>query len=277
MAEKERMTKRERRAQARAERDSRAARERQERRRNALRKGLISVVAVLAVAALVYQAFFAGEEGIDEAILIRSEEVEEAYDAAGCETLVERDPLPESAHVDRAAVTGDALYPDVRPTHSGPHAPETVQPLTRGSETQLDEVSLTHNLEHGAVVAWYDPDRVDDGTPEAMSDWAARLNESGFIQRASAAIFVSPYEEPGIGSGKAVALRAWGTAVDCDRWDEDVANGFVARHYGTRGVGPERDFAPYPDDVLDFADEDPSGRDDGDGGTGDDPDAGDAG
>jgi hypothetical protein len=92
-----------------------------------------------------------------------------------------------------------------------------------------------------------------------MGQWSRLLNDNGFVGQAGAAVFVSPYEEPGISSGQAVAFRAWGTAVDCDEWDETVANAFVADNYGTRGIAAEATaFAPYPSGVLEATDEDPS-------------------
>ena len=257
MAEHERETKKQRREKARAERRRKEEREAQRRRQQALRNGLITMGVVALVGLLVFQAFFVGDDGLDEAILISSDEISQAEQAAGCETLVERDPLPDSSHFDRAqAPPGDLIYPEVRPTHSGPHTAEVVPAITGGSPSQLDEYTSTHNLEHGAVIVWYDPDRIDEDTADEMGAWAQTLNDSGFHQQGGAVIFVSPYEEPGIASGKAIALRAWGTAVDCDEWDETVGNGFVAEHFGTRGIGPEAAFAPYPDGVLEISDRD---------------------
>jgi hypothetical protein len=75
------------------------------------------------------------------------------------------------------------------------------------------------------------------------------LNANGFGDTApqtGTAVLSSPYTDPGIDDGKAVAFRAWGTAMDCDEFDETVANAFVARNFGDRGIGPERSAAPTP-------------------------------
>jgi hypothetical protein len=258
VAEQQRQTKRERREQAREQRRRQAEEQARRQRQQALRTGLFTLGGLAVVGVLVYLAFFMDDESLEDAILVSSDEIAQAQQGAACEPLVEREPLEDSSHFDRnQAPPADLIYPDIRPTHSGPHTEQVVPPISAGSPTQIDEYTSTHNLEHGAVIVWYDPDQLDESTVDEMTDWAQLLNNSGFQQQGGTAIFVSPYVEPGISSGKAVALRAWGTAVDCDEWDETVANGFVAEHYGTRGIGPEAAFAPYPGGVLEISDRDP--------------------
>ena len=261
MAEKERLTNKERRARGREERKRKEAEAARKRRRNTIRNTAVGAVAFAVVAAVVLQAALGGDATIDDPVLVSTTELDDAQAAAGCAPLAEREPLDDSSHFERPdAPPGDLIYPDVRPTHSGPHTVQTLPPQPRGSSTQIDEKTSTHNLEHGAIIVWYDPDQVDEDTVEDMGEWAATLNASGFqSSQGGALVYVSPYQDPGISSGQAVALRAWGTAVDCDEWDETIGNGFVAQHYGNRGIGPEAPgFAPYPDDVLDITDEDVS-------------------
>jgi hypothetical protein len=256
VAERERLTNKERRAQAREERKRKEAEAAAKRKRAAVRNGLVTALIVAVVAAVVLQAFLGGPDEIGDPILISSTEAEDARTAAGCEVLADREPLPDRSHfAANQAPPADAIYTDIRPTHSGPHT-ESVHPIVpEGASSQLDERSTTHNLEHGAIIAWYDPEQVDRATANEMGEWAGLLNANGFrVDRAGTAIFVAPYTEPGISSGKAVAFRAWGTAMDCDEWDETVANSFVIEHFGTHGIGPERTFAPYPEGVLEFTD-----------------------
>jgi hypothetical protein len=188
------------------------------------------------------------------AVRLERDALARAGEAAGCRTLREREPLPDRSHVDRAdAPPLDELYPDTRPTHSGPHTAQ-LHPVVPPSDRQLDELTLTHNLEHGAVVVWYDPDALDAGEVTRLGEQVAARNDAGFdVGGAGSAVFVSPYTDPGIGSGGALALRAWGTAVDCDRYDPVVVDGFLAAHFGDRGIAPERHLAPYPAHVLDLA------------------------
>jgi hypothetical protein len=118
----------------------------------------------------------------------------------------------------------------------------------------LDERAYTHNLEHGAVMVWFDPEVVDGGTVDEMQSWMRTLNASGFEALSGGGILVSPFEGE-FTSGKPIALRAWGLAVDCDEWNETYANSFVIRFYGSHGAAPERNLSPYPEDAMRFSDE----------------------
>jgi hypothetical protein len=186
-------------------------------------------------------------------VVLERAAVDEAVATAGCEVLAEREPLEDRSHVDLQQVPPlDELYPDIRPTHSGPHTAR-LHPVVADADSQLDEVSTTHNLEHGSVIIWWDPDALGDADVEAIRSLATALNASGFGRpEAGVGILSSPFTDPGIGAARTVALRAWGTAVDCERWDETVALAFVAEHFGDRGVSPERSLAPYPDGVVGF-------------------------
>ncbi len=257
MAERERLTNQERRAKAREERRRKAAEEQARRKRGQLRNSLITIAVVGVIAAVVLQAFLGGETSIDDTILISQAQAEEAFDAAGCEILADREPLPDRAHFAANQQPNlDSIYPDIRPTHSGPHT-EGTHPVTSAATSQISEAATTHNLEHGTIIAWWEPDDVDGSTASDIGNWAQTLNANGFrVDRGGVGIMSAPYEDPGISSGKPIALRAWGTAWDCDSWDETVANAFVIENYGTRGIGPERMIAPYPDDILGYEDVD---------------------
>lgn len=257
MAEKERLTNKERRALAREERKRKEEEAARRRKRNQIRSGLITFVIVGVVAAVVLQAFLGGAETIDETILLSSDEVTAAFDDAGCDVLVERDPLPDRYHFEANQAPSPAtIYPDIRPTHSGPHT-VGVHPVTASASSQISEVATTHNLEHGSIIVWWDPDQVDRSTASDIGTWAETLNANGFRSDVGGVgIITAPFEDPGISSGQAIALRAWGTAVDCDDWNETAGTGFVLQHFGMHGIGPERNLAPFPSHVLDWADGD---------------------
>lgn len=253
MAERERLTNKERRELARTERKRKEAEASKKKQRSQLRNGLVTFAIVGVIAAVVLQAFLGGPASIEETILVASSDAENAREAAGCEVIADADPLPDRQHLpNNTNVDPDSLYGEVRPPHSGPHT-EGVHPVTASANRQIDEVSSTHNLEHGTIIVWYDPARIDAGGE--IGTWAETLNANGFRRDLGGiGIITAPYEDPGISSGKAVALRAWGTAWDCDAWDETVANAFVIENYGTHGIGPERSAAPYPTDVLAYED-----------------------
>ena len=253
MAEQERQTNKERRARAREERRRKEAEAARRHKRNQLRNGVITFVVIGVIGAVLLQAFLGGPENIEATILVSSSEAEEAQEAAGCEVLVEREPLEDRSHFEPDAIPeADSVYSGIRPTHSGPHG-EIPYPVTPDADSQIDEVVSTHNLEHGAIIAWYDPDEVDG---DAIGAWAERLNANGFEGQPGTGVGIlsAPDEDAVIDSGKNVAFRAWGTAMDCDPFDETVANAFVIENYGTRGVGPERLGAPYPEEVLGYED-----------------------
>jgi len=255
VAERERLTNKERRAQAREERKRKEAEQAAKRKRGQIKSGLLTFAIVGVVAAVLIQALVGGTPDLQNAIVVAADQVDERREAAGCEILVERAPLPERSHIDaNRAPNLDSVYTDTRPTHSGPHTPGT-HPITAGASSQISEFATTHNLEHGTIIAWYDPDAVDRSTASEIGGWAELLNENGFRRsQAGVGIMSAPFEDPGISSGKAIAFRGWGTAMDCDAWDETVANSFVLDHYGTHGIGPERTAAPFPNEALAYDD-----------------------
>jgi hypothetical protein len=257
VAERERLTNKERREKAREERKAKEAEAAKKKKTGNLRNGVVTFAIVAVVGAVLLQAFTGGPEAIDERIELISTQVEDARLAAGCEVLTEQQPLEDRSHVESSnQLDFDAVYTDTRPTHSGPHSVRT-HPVLPDASNQIDEGSSTHNLEHGTIIVWYDPDEVDGGTTSEMGSWAEQLNDNGFARpEAGVGIMTSPYDDPGIESGKAFAFRAWGTAMDCDEWDEDVAYGFVLDHFGTHGIGPERTLAPFPNEVLAYVDQD---------------------
>lgn len=220
----------------------------------------ITLVSLLVIGALVWLALDNVKgKAVAAAILIDRDARDEVFEAAGCEVLAEDTPNPgENEHVQPAsAPAADAMYPfEIRPTVSGPHFIQTLPIVAAGASNQLDERGLTHNMEHGAIIVWYDPAQVDGGAVGTMENLSETLNDSGFASStAGAGIFVTPYTEPGISSGKAIALRAWGQAVDCDTFSDQVAYHFIRENYGNQAIAPEGNFAPYPIKALAYRDE----------------------
>lgn len=256
MAEEERLTKKERRAQARAERKREEAEAAKKARRQRLTTFMVTALILLGVGAIVWQAFQGGTEAV-EGETIATAAYHDARSQAECEVVSDQ-PLASAEHLDpSSAPPADVIYAGgPRPTHSGPHFSGTHPVVTDGLSAQGEERALTHNLEHGAVIVWYDPEQLEDGTVGEIEDWAESLNDSGFSSQGGGAIFVSPFTDPGIATGKAVALRSWGVAVDCAEWDETVGSGFVIENFGTHGRAPESAISPFPEGVLEFSDRD---------------------
>ena len=255
MAEQERKTKAERRAEARAERKRAEEEAARQAKRQQVRNAVIAVAVVGVIALVMIPAVMnvfgggAAETTISQAAAL------EARSDAGCEMVVDDQPLPEAIHHDPAtAPPADVLYAasTVRPTHSGPHFEGVNPPLGGVPSDPLDERATTHNLEHGSIIAWFDPAAVDDATVDAMEDWMQARQDMGFESRAGGNIFVSPYE--GMTGDKPIAIRAWGYALNCDEWNQDVADAMIIDYYGTHGRAPERNLSPYPEGALGYSD-----------------------
>jgi hypothetical protein len=241
----ERLTKRERRERSREQRkhqETRKVKESQQRRWLTITGVAVGIVGV---AALIW---FAREAPAPSDIIVVAGQAEEAAEAAGC--IDPGVPPPTTVvHIDPAGAPEPAdLYP-VRPTHAGPHFANWSSVAV--FDSPQDERLLVHNLEHGAVIVWYDPDLIDRSDVRELEQWAQNRNRAGFLGRSGSGVIVSPYADP-LDSGKAIAFRAWLVAVDCDSFEEPFADAFLAQHFGTRGLAPERALGPYPDGVVEL-------------------------
>lgn len=176
------------------------------------------------------------------------DEVAARTEAAGCEVTADGAPLENRDHLDpEDAPPPAALYPR-RPAHSGPHFGGLL-PLPGGAaDAPIDERAVLHNMEHGAVVVWFDPSVVDGREREQIADWRDARHALGFTSRAGGAVFASPM--PQIDRAPAVALRAWGVALDCARFDPVVADAFLVDHWGSHGAAPEAELSPFPNGAL---------------------------
>lgn len=242
----ERLTKKERREQRRLEQRRQEA---EEAKRDRRRRLLTIIGAVVAVAAIAAVFWFTREPPVpQETIVIQAAEAEEAAEAAGCEP-VDVPILQNTQHLSEPAPPASELYP-VRPTSTGPHFPRTA-PVGFFDE-YVDERETTHNLEHGSVIAWWDPDGFQE--TGALEEWVETRNRMGFSARAGqmgagAGVIAAPFETD-LASGKALAFRAWGVAFACDEFNQTFADAFLAGNYGTHGQAPERSLAPFPEEAL---------------------------
>ena len=242
MSERERLTKRERRERARAERRAAEAEAARKARIARIRNIVIAVAVVGGIGAV----FVLTAPETAPTVEVAAEEVQAASEAAGC-TQVDI-PVLGSEHLDpSSAPPAEQLYP-VLPPSSGPHFGSPLAPV--GFDDDPVEIrSAVHNLEHGAVALWYEPDNVDT---DAIERWVEQRNAAGFGQgaRGGGAILAAPIPEEIGSSDGPVALRAWGAAVDCAEFDPTAADGFLATNFGTRGQAPEGGIAGYPQDAL---------------------------
>lgn len=256
MAEQERKTKAQRREEKRQRRMEEEAEAAAAARRAKYRNGAVAVTLVAVLGGLGYLAVGNRTPTIEDAITVSAAEVEESRASSGCEVL-QVQPIESRDHLQPAtAPPPDALYTNGRPTATGPHY-ENPGPIFSGvRDDQLDERSTTHNMEHGSVIIWFDPEQVSGDDVDEIDALVGGLNDAGFESTGGGAgILASPFTDPGIDSGKAVAIRSWGQGMDCDEWDIDYAYGWIAQHFGSRGPAPEAGIGVYPEDVLEITDD----------------------
>lgn len=255
MAEQERKTKAQRREEKRQRRMEEEAEAAAAARRAKYRNGAVAVTLVAVLGGLGYLAVGNQTPTIIDAITVSVAEIEEARTSSGCEVL-QVQPIESRDHLSPAsAPPAEALYTNGRPTATGPHY-DNPGPIFSGvRDEQFDERSTTHNMEHGSVIIWFDPEQVSGEEVDEIDDLVTRLNNAGFESPGGAGILASPFTDPGIDSGKAVAVRSWGQGMDCDEWDIDYAYGWIAQHFGSRGPAPEAGIGAYPEDVLEITDE----------------------
>lgn len=255
MAEQERKTKAERRSEAREARKRAEEEAARQKKKDGARNAVITVAVIGVIALVAIPALMGVFNPTDSDVTISTDNAIAARQAAGCETIVDRQPLPDSTHLDPAqAPPADVLYAQsqVRPTHSGSHYAGVSQPVSGIPSSPLDEVLLTHNLEHGSVIVWIDPDGLDGGTESDIESWLRARQSMGFSGSGGGAVFASPYDN--FSDDRPIHFRAWGVAMNCDSWDQLAADSFLIDNYGTNGVAPERNLSPYPTEALGYGD-----------------------
>ncbi len=87
---------------------------------------------------------------------------------------------------------------------------------------------LVHNLEHGGVIVWYNPAKVDAATVDKMKTLVRALQSSNIR------VILTPRES--IENDKAIAMTAWGWLATLDSYDEGAIRAFYQKHIAQ---GPE--------------------------------------
>jgi hypothetical protein len=233
-----RITKAERREEARLRREE-IQRKMAKRRRSRRWAGVALVLAVgLIVSVLVLQPF-AGASPQD--ILAGSAAAEKA---AGCSEVKTIEPYgdvpaddPKSQDRIHIGATGDfptapplSSYPSVPPT-SGPHNPT---PLHAGVYPTPPPVDQTiHSLEHGAAIIWYDPSVTGPALDELTQFYSQKLASQNVSQDR---VIVAPYNYPDQGAaghlpdGVDMALVSWHRLETCRSVSLAAAFNFTARY-----------------------------------------------
>ncbi len=100
--------------------------------------------------------------------------------------------------------------------------------------TAQAESQLVHNLEHGGIVIWYQPDEIDDAALQQLSDWV-----TGQVRGARFKVILSPWA--GQDFGHPIAVTAWTYLLYQETLNLDQVGAFMDAHYGLApepGGGP---------------------------------------
>lgn len=124
------------------------------------------------------------------------------------------------------------------PATSGPH---WVDPAEWGVyTTPAQESQVIHNLEHGGIVIWYDPARVDGSGVAKLADYVNEQVAAGISGRFK--FILSPWggSDP---LPSAVVATAWRYLLELDTPDTGAITEFARAHYGK---SPEPNGGPGP-------------------------------
>lgn len=244
-----------------AERKDQARRARKEIRRRLASKrrsrnlGIV-VGAVVILAAIVAATLLPSGGGDLPSPQQLLQQAVQGADGAGCgdvQTVPSFDPPDEDQRHIPAGTAGPALsdYPTTPPT-SGPHADIPPGPLPAGVYDSLGVSELyraIHSLEHGGAIVCYDPATPAKEVARLLEFYDRRLQDAAVGQDR---VIVAPYDFPGdsggiLPDGAQMALVAWHRLRTCTRVDLAVAYDFTSQYaFPTSGGRGYKGEAPEP-------------------------------
>lgn len=193
------------------EKQQRRAAEEQRRREQqkvARKRNMITLTIAVVVLGIVVALVLQNREGGDSLPDIGAGK-------AGCGDLEKHD-IEGQEHVDVAPQYG------TNPPTSGNHLQT---PASAGFfEDAVDPGALVHNMEHGQIIFWYDP--------EAPADVIDAIEAA--VDQEPAATIAVPWED--VESPYNFAMTAWGASRHCRDVSQDVVDAFREEY---QGKGPE--------------------------------------
>ena len=126
------------------------------------------------------------------------------------------------------------------PATSGPHWDPSGIANWGVYTTPQPETQLIHNLEHGGIVIWYDPELLDAAGIGDLEQFVRTQNASGVSGRYK--FIVSPWggDDP---LPSPVVATSWRWLLQLDEADTAAIDEFAREHYG---ISPEPNGGPGP-------------------------------
>ena len=125
------------------------------------------------------------------------------------------------------------------PGTSGPHWDPSGIANWGVYTTPQSETQVIHNLEHGGIVIWYQPDQLDADEVDQLAQYVTRQTSSGVSGRYK--FILSPWDGPDF--GHPIAVTAWRHLLYLDEVDTGAIDEFQRAHYGN---APEPAGGPGP-------------------------------
>jgi Protein of unknown function (DUF3105) len=233
-----RLTKAERRDEARRQREE-LQRKMAKRRRGRLWAGVALVLAAALIVGLLVLQPFAGASPQD--ILATAAAAEKTSGCSQVKTIEPYGGVPadDPNSKDRIHIGGTADFPTAPPLSSyasvpptsGPHNPT---PLHAGVYQTPPPVDQTiHSLEHGAAIIWYDPSATGPALDEIEKFYSQKLASQNVSQDR---VIVAPYNYPDQGAaghlpdGVDMALVSWHRLETCTNVSLPAAFNFTSRY-----------------------------------------------
>jgi Protein of unknown function (DUF3105) len=245
-----RLTKAERKEQARREREELQRRLASKRRARTL--GI--TVGAAAVAAVVFATTLLPSGGDLPGPSQLLQRATQAADAAGCGDVTTTPPFDppdqDRTHIGGGVIAGPPLsaYPTTPPA-SGPHADVPLPAGVYDAMTLSEVYRSIHSLEHGATVVWYDPAASASAVARLIEFYDRRLQDAEVGQDR---VIVAPYDFPGdaagiLPDGTQMAVVAWHRLRTCASVDLAVAFDFTSQYSFPTTAGRDyRGEAPEP-------------------------------
>ena len=193
-------------------------------------------IAVVIIAAVAF--FIINERAGDNAVTEAPEGVSVAD--AGCDPIEEQDE-EGNEHVEAGT---DVEYETSPPT-SGDHWPPENVADAGFYPGEVPEESLVHNLEHGQIVIWYDPDATSEAKDD-LKQFTESQNDFDALPAGSSTqpIITVPYAD--VPEGKSFVLTAWTQSQACSAYSPDAINAFREKF---QGRSPEPIAPPFDPDA----------------------------